>query len=62
MRSRLYFYIQLIIVCILLFLLVLSDFGLIFVTENITARLFVHISLLLDLAVTLVLLHNHKDK
>lgn len=59
MNSRLYLYIQLIFVCILLFLLVLSDFGLIFVSENITARILLHISLLIDLVATLVFLHNH---
>lgn len=59
MNSRLYLYIQLIFVCILLFLLVISDFGLIFVSENITARILLHISLLIDLVATLVFLHNH---
>lgn len=60
MKNRRYLQLQFLVICIVLFLLVLSDFGLVFVTDNYVARIFVHIALLLDLIVTLIQLHKHQ--
>lgn len=62
MKDRIYFIIQLVLVSIFLVLLVLSDFGLIFVTENMTARILLHIALLFNLISTVNLWRKYRGK
>ena len=60
MKNRRYLQIQFLVICIVLFLLVLSDFGIIFVTENSVARILVYVALILDFIATLIMLRKHQ--
>lgn len=62
MKNRNYLIVQLVLVSIFLVLLVLSDFGLIFVTENMTARILLHIALLFNLISTVNLWRKYRGK
>lgn len=63
MKTQRYFKIPLIVACIVLVLLVLSDFGLIFDRiENETARIFIHIGIILGLISTIIQLRKDQNK
>ncbi len=63
MKTQRYFKIPLIFACIVLVLLVLSDFGLIFDRiENETARIFTHIGIILGLISTIIQLRKDQNK
>lgn len=63
MKTQRYFKIPLIVACIVLVLLVLSDFGLIFDRiKNETARIFTHIGIILGLISTIIQLRKDQNK
>ena len=63
MKTQRYFKFQLIFACIVLALLVLSDFGLILDRiENETARIFTHSAIILGLISTIIQLRKDQNK
>lgn len=62
MNELKYLKFQVIIACIAAFLLLLSDLGLVFVIEDITAKIFTHIGLIVALISSIIQLRNHQNK